>query len=120
MTVDGVPNVRVCTEPVRSGLSVRGQNAWPSVERDALSVLDKLGALMPVGFYYKTFHSPKLLWTMAQPLIRRVAGLGRLDTGQPARGAVYAPHRPRRRCGRGRRPVRPLRRPRRGPKRARA
>ena len=83
MTVDGVPNVRVCTEPVRSGLSVRGQNAWPSVERDALSALDKLGALMPVGFYYKTFHSPKLLWTMAQPLIRRVAGLGRLDTGSP-------------------------------------
>ena len=79
VTVDGVPNVRACTEPARSGLSVRGQNAWPSVERDALSVLDKLGALMPVGFYYKTFHSPKLMWKMAQPFIRRVAGLGSLD-----------------------------------------
>ena len=84
MTVDGVPNVRTCAEPARSGLSVRGQNAWPSVERDALSVLDKLGALMPVGFYYKTFHSPKFLWKMAQPFIRRVAGLGSLDTA-PAR-----------------------------------
>ena len=59
MTVDGVPNVRTCAEPARSGLAVRGQNAWPSVERDALSALDKLGALMPVGFYYKTFPQPE-------------------------------------------------------------
>ena len=89
MTVDGVPNVRTCAEPARSGLAVRGQNAWPSVERDALSALDKLGALMPVGFYYKTFHSPKLMWKMAQPFIRHVAGLGSLDTAR-ANGETYA------------------------------
>ena len=83
MTVDGVPNVRACTERVQNGMSVRGQNAWPSVERDFLSVLDKLGRLMPVGFYYKTFHRPKLFWRMAQPMIRRIAGLGRLEIDAP-------------------------------------
>ncbi|MCH8206361.1 MAG: (2Fe-2S)-binding protein, partial [Chloroflexi bacterium] len=83
MTVDGVPNVRVCIEPVQGGMSVRGQNAWPSVERDLLSVLDKLGRLMPVGFYYKTFHRPKLFWRLAQPVVRRVAGLGSLETADP-------------------------------------
>ena len=76
MTVDGVPNVRACTEQVRPGMIVRGQNAWPSVNRDFLSVLDRMGRLMPVGFYYKTFHRPKLFWRLAQPIIRRVAGLG--------------------------------------------
>ena len=80
VTVDGVPNVRACTERLRDGMSVRHQNAWPSLERDALSVLDKLGLLMPVGFYYKTFHRPKLFWRLAQPVIRRIAGLGSLET----------------------------------------
>ena len=79
MTVDGVPNVRACTEQVRPGMVVRGQNAWPSLDRDFLSVLDRMGRLMPVGFYYKTFHRPKLFWRLAQPIIRRVAGLGVLS-----------------------------------------
>ena len=85
MTVDGVPNVRTCTEKAREGLVVRHQNAWPSLERDFLSVLDKLGGLMPVGFYYKTFHHPKLFWRVAQPVIRRIAGLGVLEVDSPPR-----------------------------------
>ena len=73
MTVDGVPNVRACVEPARDGAVVRGQNAWPSIERDALSVMDRFGWAMPVGFYYKSLHRPRLLWKAASPLIRRVA-----------------------------------------------
>ena len=79
MTVDGVPNVRVCTKPARNGMQVRPQNAWPSLEYDLLSVLDRFDRLLPVGFYYKTFHRPKLLWRIAEPIIRRVAGLGSVD-----------------------------------------
>src|SRR2546430_14163409 len=37
MNVDGTPNVRTCLEPVRAGLQVHPQNAWPSVEWDALA-----------------------------------------------------------------------------------
>ncbi len=79
MTVDDTPNVRICIEPARNGLKVRHQNAWPSLENDALAMLDKMDKLMPVGFYYKTFHRPKLIWHMAQPIIRRIAGLGEID-----------------------------------------
>ncbi|MBM3934357.1 MAG: FAD-dependent oxidoreductase [SAR202 cluster bacterium] len=79
MTVDGAPNVRSCTTRVEAGMKVTGQNAWPSLEHDALSVLDKMTPLMPVGFYYKTFHKPKLFWEVASPIIKRVAGIGAVD-----------------------------------------
>ena len=70
-------------EPVSPGARVTHQNAWPSLDWDILSVLDRLDRLMPVGFYYKTFHRPKVLWNLAQPVIRKVAGLGRIDVDAP-------------------------------------
>ena len=79
VNVDGVPNVRACTQPVRQAMNVRHQNAWPSLNLDFLSVLDRLQWLMPVGFYYKAFHRPKFLWGLAQRVIRRVGGLGTID-----------------------------------------
>ena len=83
VNVDGIPNVRACTEPIRPGAQVTYQNAWPSLDRDILSVLDRLDRLMPVGFYYKTLHRPKALWKLSQPVIRKVAGLGRIDVDAP-------------------------------------
>ena len=79
VTVDDVPNVRACTEQVRPGMKVSHQNAWPSLQRDFLSVLDSFHWLMPVGFYYKALHRPKWLWRFSQKIIRRVAGLGKID-----------------------------------------
>ena len=79
VNVDGVPNVRACTKPVKPGMRVAHQNAWPSLKWDFLSVLDRLGWLMPVGFYYKALHRPKVLWRLARNVIRRVGGLGRID-----------------------------------------
>ncbi len=79
VTVDDVPNVRACTEQVRPGMKVSHQNAWPSLQRDFLSVLDYFHWLMPVGFYYKALHRPKWLWRFSQKIIRRVAGLGKID-----------------------------------------
>ena len=93
MTVDGVPNVRACTQGVRPGMRVRHQNVWPSLDRDFLYVLDRLGRFMPVGFYYKVFHRPKLLWRLAQPIIRRVAGLGALDMGSESDVRYHHQHR---------------------------
>lgn len=82
VAVDGVPNVRACTERVTAGMRVRHQNAWPSLDRDILSLLDRLDRFMPVGFYYKALHRPRLLWRLAQPVIRRIAGIGVLETRQ--------------------------------------
>jgi len=77
--VDSTPNVRVCTLPVQPGMRVRSQNAWPSLARDALGIVDKLSPLLPVGFYYKTFMRPRRLWPVYEKALRNAAGLGRLD-----------------------------------------
>jgi sarcosine oxidase subunit alpha len=80
MTVDGVPNVRVCAEPVRFGADVRGQNVVGSLERDLLGVVDKLGGpFTPVGFYYRTMIRPRRAWPLYEKFLRNVAGLGRVD-----------------------------------------
>ena len=79
VSVDGVPNVRACTEAVRPGIEVSRQNAWPSADHDFLAVLDRLDRFLPVGFYYKALHRPKLLWKLAEPVIRRLGGLGSID-----------------------------------------
>jgi sarcosine oxidase subunit alpha len=90
MNVDGVPNVRTCIEPIRAGMQVRPQNAWPSVERDAFSIIDKLDRLLPVGFYYKTFIHPRFVWPLAEQVLRRVAGLGEIDyRAEPKRSADH-------------------------------
>ncbi len=80
--VDGSPGVRACTEPVREGMTVTPQNAWPSLGFDALRAVDRVGGpFTPPGFYYKMLIRPRAAWRLAEPMIRRVAGLGRLDPG---------------------------------------
>ena len=77
MNVDGTPNVRACTQPVQDGMQVTHQNANPSLETDFLAVAERFAWAMPVGFYYKTFTHP-WMWRLAEPFIRRAAGLGKI------------------------------------------
>ena len=79
MNVDGRPNVRACVEPVNEGTKVRHQNAWPSLDHDAYSSIERLSRFMPVGFYYKTFINFPWEWKRVHGPIRKVAGLGSLD-----------------------------------------
>jgi sarcosine oxidase subunit alpha len=80
MTVDGVPNVRVCTEPVRGGAVVEGQNVRWSLDFDFMSLTDKVGGpFTPVGFYYRTFIRPRAAWPLYEKFLRGAAGLGKLD-----------------------------------------
>ncbi|HEX5469925.1 MAG TPA: 2Fe-2S iron-sulfur cluster-binding protein [Gaiellaceae bacterium] len=80
MTVDGVPNVRVCAEPVRQGANLEPQNVWGSLEHDYLAVTDKMGGpFTPVGFYYRTMIRPRFAWPLYEKFLRNVAGLGKLD-----------------------------------------
>ena len=79
MTVDGVPNVRVCVEPIRAGAKVRAQNVLGSLDRDLLSVVDRFGGpFTPVGFYYRTMIRPRRFWPYYEKFLRNVAGLGRV------------------------------------------
>ncbi|HEX6400545.1 MAG TPA: 2Fe-2S iron-sulfur cluster-binding protein [Actinomycetota bacterium] len=81
VTVDGIPGVRSCVTPAADGMRVRRERGWPSVERDALAILDRLHVLLPVGFYYKTFIRPRWSWAVASRMIRRAVGMGRLPGG---------------------------------------
>ncbi|PYV36392.1 MAG: hypothetical protein DMG06_30850, partial [Acidobacteria bacterium] len=89
MNVNGCPNVRICTEPVNEGDKVRHQNAWPSLELDFLSITEKLDRFLPPGFYYKTMINPRF-WHVAEPFLRRAAGLGKIDI--QARSSHHCEH----------------------------
>ena len=78
MQIDGIPNVRACTEPARDGMRVKRQNAWPSVDRDIHGWLNKVSFMMPPGFYYKVFQHPRWAWPLVEPFIRSKAGLGKV------------------------------------------
>src|SRR5579871_202156 len=76
VTVDGTPNVRACMTAVSDGQQVRSQNAFPSLQNDVLSIVDKVDRLLPVGFYYKTFIYPRAAWPLYETVLRNIAGLG--------------------------------------------
>src|SRR5690349_9611358 len=79
MTVDRVPNVRVCVEPLREGMDVRAQNVRGSLKHDLMSVTDRFGGpFTPVGFYYRTMIRPRRLWPLYEKFLRNAAGLGRV------------------------------------------
>ncbi|HLF68741.1 MAG TPA: 2Fe-2S iron-sulfur cluster-binding protein [Gaiellaceae bacterium] len=94
LTVDGVPNVRVCVEPIRAGAVVEPQNVWGSLDRDLLSITDKIGGpFTPVGFYYRTMIRPRRLWPLYEKGLRNLAGLGRVREDGSAHGRYDLEHR---------------------------
>jgi sarcosine oxidase subunit alpha len=95
MTVDGVPNVRVCVEPLRPDVDVRDQNVFGSADRDLLGVVDKVGGpFTPVGFYYRTMIRPRRAWPLYEKVLRNLAGLGRVaETRNGHHGGYETVHR---------------------------
>ena len=79
VTVDGEPNLLADRVPAHEGLQVETQNAWPSVKFDLMAINDSLVPLLPNGFYYKMFHKPKWAWPFFESMIRKAAGLGKID-----------------------------------------
>ncbi len=68
------PNTRATDIAACDGLQAFTGNAWPSLEFDLAAVTQRFAALLPAGFYYKTFMWPH--WHLFEPTIRRMAGLG--------------------------------------------
>ncbi len=68
------PNTRATDIAAREGLKAFTGNAWPSLEWDLAALAQRFAALLPAGFYYKTFMWPH--WHLFEPAIRRMAGLG--------------------------------------------
>ncbi len=79
--IDGVPNRRTCRTRCRPGLTVQGQNAFPSARDDALGAIDHL---CPRGLD----HHHLLTWSAlanraAVAVSRRLAGSGLLPGAVP-------------------------------------
>jgi sarcosine oxidase, subunit alpha len=72
------PNVRTTLLPLVGGLTARSVNCWPDVNFDFGAFTGAFGALLPAGFYYKTFKWPS--WKVFEPAIRRMAGMGHAPT----------------------------------------
>jgi sarcosine oxidase, subunit alpha len=83
VTVDGESSVRSCTTQAQPGQRVSRQGSWPSVDRDALAVVDRVHRLVPVGFYYKTLIRPDWAWGRVEPWVRRAAGRGTVEESRP-------------------------------------
>ena len=69
------PNVRASLLEIHEGLVATSVNCWPSVDFDIAAINNWFAALLPAGFYYKTFKWPN--WHVYEPSIRHLAGFGR-------------------------------------------
>lgn len=74
-----VPSARATLTPLVAGLEVFSQSGWPGVSWDLLRAIDIMHPLFAAGFYNKTFIWPN--WKTWEPIIRRLAGPGRLPSG---------------------------------------
>ncbi len=75
------PNMRATQVELYSGLVASSVNRWPSLGFDLGAVNSLLAPVFIAGFYYKTFLRPKWLWDRVhEPILRRMAGLGRAPT----------------------------------------
>ncbi len=73
------PNVHADTRRIEPGMRVQAQNTVGGLERDWAALLGHFERFLPVGFYYKAFYKPRGVWNWWEKIIRRTAGLGRVD-----------------------------------------
>ncbi|MGB9093861.1 MAG: 2Fe-2S iron-sulfur cluster-binding protein [Gallionella sp.] len=76
------PNVRADVTPLAGGMEVTAVNTFGSLRLDRASVLGLLSRFLPVGFYYKAFHTRKL-FPMWERMFRALTGLGKVDISSP-------------------------------------
>ena len=81
--VGPAPNRFADREPLAAGLEVMGQNYWGTLRHDRMAVFGLLHRFFPAGFYYKAFYKPRWTWPLWARMIRRIAGLGSVDTAAP-------------------------------------
>jgi sarcosine oxidase, subunit alpha len=77
-------NLRGDVLPIRPGLDLRAVNTAGGLVRDRLRFMEWFSAFLPVGFYYKAFHTPRRLFPFYERQMRKVAGLGQINRASPA------------------------------------
>lgn len=73
------PNVRADARLIEAGLNVSAQNVAGSLKHDWGRAVEYVSRFLPVGFYYHAFYRPGRAWRFWEPVIRRLAGLGRVE-----------------------------------------
>ena len=73
------PNVQADTRAIKPGMRVQAQNTVGGLDKDLAALLGRFERFLPVGFYYKAFYKPRGVWNWWEKIIRRTAGLGRVD-----------------------------------------
>jgi sarcosine oxidase subunit alpha len=73
------PNCLADKRKIAPGLVVEGQNYFGTFESDAGRFVEWVSKFLPVGFYYKTFHEKRASWRLWEPIVRKMAGLGKID-----------------------------------------
>lgn len=76
----GDANALADQTPINKGLVVEGQNYTGSLDFDTSAWIGWFSRFLPVGFYYKAFFKPRGAWEKWAPMIRKMAGLGHIDT----------------------------------------
>jgi len=85
MEVDATPNIRTEQTPLRNDMIVEPQNVIGTPEWDFMGIMDMFHWAMPAGFYYRVFHKPYWLWPFFMGLIRRSAGIGKINPSHKER-----------------------------------
>ena len=65
-------NLRGDTLPIVEKLDVRSVNTQGGLDRDRLKIIDRFSGFMPVGFYYKAFHTPRRLFSTYENQMRKI------------------------------------------------
>jgi sarcosine oxidase subunit alpha len=73
------PNVHADRLRAVPDLVASPQNVRGSLAHDAAALAERLDRFLPPGFYYKAFHKPRGAWALWEPVIRRIAGLGKVN-----------------------------------------
>ena len=84
MLTDGEDtNIRGDVTPITDGMQLAAVNTDGGVKRDRKRFIDAISSLLPVGFYYKAFHTPRSLFPFWERVIRNSAGLGVVNFAYP-------------------------------------
>jgi sarcosine oxidase subunit alpha len=84
MLTDGIDtNMRGDVVEVKDGMNLFAVNTIGGVIKDKNSYVDSISPLLPVGFYYKAFHTPRRLFPFWEKVIRNAAGLGVVNFDYP-------------------------------------
>ncbi len=84
LMTDGMDtNIRADVVEVKDGMVLTAVNTSGGVKKDKNSYIDLISPLLPVGFYYKAFHTPRRLFPFWESVIRKAAGLGIVNFDYP-------------------------------------